>query len=463
MTFIGRDRQLKDILRFVMHSPLTLGIVYGRRRIGKSYLLREALRQSDLPHLFFECRQTSEGNNRDILLQLLAQQIGMPVFSLPSLEDVVQYLFDTARDTPLVLVLDEYPYLRQLVPGMDSILQALIDRNQGRSRLKIILCGSYVDIMAGLVDHACPLYGRSGLVLHLQPMDYWEVSAFYPKFSLEDKVRLYSVFGGVPFYARLIDDRLSVRENILELVGSPDSLCALSISQLLEGEMKKIDNANLIFAELASGLKRFGDLQCNTGIKQAGSITHCLNKLIAMGLIAKSSPINDETNKRRTFYGISDPLASYYYRYIDRLRDSLAVMGSDRVFDRKIQNDFETKYVPKMFEEIARQFLIRSNRAGRIHPPFTKIGRYSYDSPREKKNGEFDVVTKDEWGYVSYEVKFREAPLTQAQIKEEIQQVLSSPLPCHRFGFISRSGFSGVSPQENITLYTLKDMYGDLS
>ena len=96
-----------------------------------------------------------------------------------------------------MLVLDEYPHLHGLVKGIDSILQALIDRFNGRSKVKVILCGSYIDIMTAILDYASPLYGRAGLVMHLKPMDYPETSAFYPDFSDEDKVRLYSVFGGI--------------------------------------------------------------------------------------------------------------------------------------------------------------------------------------------------------------------------------------------------------------------------
>ena len=178
-----------------------------------------------------------------------------------------------------------------------------------------------------------------------------------------------------------------------------------------------------------------------------------------MGLIEKRAPINDEKNKRRTLYAIVDPLTSYYYRFVERYQDSILLMGEETAFKTFVEEEFETHYVPNAFEEISRQFLIRLNRSGRILPPFCKIGRYSYDLPKEHRNGEFDVVTLDEQGYTCYEVKFRNRKLTQVDVDNEIKQVIESPLPCSRFGFISRCGFSGVKPADNLRLYTLSDLY----
>lgn len=115
----------------------------------------------------------------------------------------------------MVLVLDEYPYLREVVKEMDSIIQKLIDKNRNWSKIKLILCGSYIDIMKSLVAHDNPLYGRFDYILELKPMNYYESQLFYNDYSLEDKVKIYSVFGGIPYYNRLINTKLTVKENII--------------------------------------------------------------------------------------------------------------------------------------------------------------------------------------------------------------------------------------------------------
>lgn len=110
---------------------------------------------------------------------------------------------------------------RENAKGLDSILQSLIDHYKDTSNMKFIVCGSYVDTMKALLEKQNPLYGRIDLTLNLKQMDYYESALFYPEFTEEDKVRLFSVFGGIPYYNRLIDGQKSVRENIIELIVSP--------------------------------------------------------------------------------------------------------------------------------------------------------------------------------------------------------------------------------------------------
>ena len=127
-------------------------------------------------------------------------------------------------------------------------------------------------------------------------------------------------------------------------------------------------------------------------------------------------------------------------------------------FDRYVSEDFETEFVPHMFEEICRQYLIRSNRTGRISPPFDAIGRYWYDDPTNHTSGEFDVVTHDPNGYVFYEAKFRKTPITSGMVEKEIAQVRATGLRCHRYGFFSRSGFE-VEPSEDVELIGIEKMF----
>ena len=107
-------------------------------------------------------------------------------------------------------------------------------------------------------------------------------------------------------------------------------------------------------------------------------------------------------------------------------------------FLRHWQEDFETKHVPKVFEDICRQYLIRKNRAGEMDEIFEKIGNYYYDDPVERKNGEFDIVTLDNSGYIFYEAKFRKEPLTENMIEKEIAQVRQTGLECYKYVFFKR-------------------------
>lgn len=437
-----------------------VSLVYGRRRIGKSELIKQCLRESDITSIYYECKQTSELNNAESLAEIVSEVFGFPRPAFSRLEELLRFLFEKSVEEKLILVLDEYPYIRECVRGLDSILQSLIDRYKDRSRFKLIVCGSYVDTMRELLDRQNPLYGRVDVTIELKPMDYYESAYFYSSFSDEDKVRLYSVFGGVPYYNRLIDASRTVRENMISLIASPGARLENEVAMYLNSEISKITNANEVFETLAKGFSKYKDILDQSHVSSGPTLVDVLDKLIRMDLVKRETPINDENNRRKAGYFISDNLSLFYYKYIFRNISRLGIMNMDVFYDRYIREDFETKHVPHVFEEIGKQYLIRKNIAGRMEEPFYKIGKYYYDDPVLKKNGEYDIVTQDDRGYIFYEAKFRREPLTAGMIEAEIRQVKESGLPCYKYGFISRGGFEQKKWEDTDTiLIDLRDLY----
>lgn len=458
MKFYGRQSQRKQLRQMLSREEMQTALIYGRRRVGKSELIKQVLREERITGIYYECKETTEKNNVGSLSELIGETFQFPKPSFADIEDLLKYLFEKSEEAGFVLVLDEYPYLRATVTGLDSILQSLIDKYRSTSKIKFIICGSHIDIMKSLLDSQNPLYGRIDRTVNLQPMDYYESALFYESFSMEDRVRLYSVFGGIPHYNRLIDPSLSVQENVMELIASTGARLENEVSMYLRSEISKITNANEVFEALAKGYSRFSDILSQSHVSSSPTLVDVLNKLIAMGLVRKEAPINDEHNRRKAGYYIADQLSLFYYRYCFRYASQLSVMDPEVFYDRYIREDFETKYVPAAFEEICRQYLIRMNRAGKLAEPFDKIGRYWYDDPETKTNGEFDLVTEDPKGYVFYEAKFRSEPLSKSRIIQEIMQVQRTGLKCYRYGFISRSGFD-LEPEDDMELISLEQLY----
>ena len=458
MAFYGREQQQKKINGILQKNTLQAALIFGRRRVGKSELIKQCLKKTEIPQLVYECKQTTELNNVESLSTLISEEFHLPRLGFGSMEALLDYLFRRAEKEKMVLVLDEYPYLRETSAGIDSILQSLIDRYREVSSLKLILCGSYVEIMKSLLARENPLYGRVDLTIDLKPMDYYESAMFYPDFSAEDKVRLYSVFGGIPYYNRLIDASLSVKENIQELISAPGARLENEVSMYLKSEISKIANANEVFEALSKGFSKYSDILSQSHVSSGPTLIDILDKLIRMEVVEKQAPINDADNRLRSGYFIIDNLSLFYYRYIFRFLSQRSVLDEDVFYDRYIREDFETQYVPRAFESICRQYLIRQNRAGRIRPAFDKIGKYYYDDPRTRTNGEFDTVTEDPQGYIFYESKFRKESLSPAMIGEEIRQVRATGLKCYRYGFFSRSGFQ-CEPSDDMIFIHLNEMY----
>lgn len=459
MTFIGRTKEQEKLLAQLSSPIQNAALLYGRRRVGKSELILHTMRQaSDARTIYYECRQTTTENNTKNLSEVIAEAFDMPPLAFSDIEAALRFVFDRATGEKIVLAIDEYPYLRDVVKGMDSILQVLLDEYRDRSHLSLILCGSYVEVMKSLLERDNPLYGRIDLKINLQPMDYYESAQFYPERSCEDKVRLFSVFGGIPYYNRLIDNNASVRENLIHLILEPDARLEDEVPSYLLSEISKIGNAHEIFSALADGHARYRDILSQSHVSSGATLVNVLNRLIGMQLVQRRSPINDPNNKKRTSYVICDGLSKFYYRYVFRYLSQRSVLDPEVYYDRYVNDDFETQFVPRAFEEVCRQYLVRQNRMGDSEPPFDLIGTYSYDDPVTRTNGEFDVVTKDPLGYSFYEAKFRTTPITQRMIEDEIEQVQRTGLTCHRYGFFSRSGFEAQA-DERTALIGLEELY----
>ena len=382
----------------------------------------------------------------------------LPKLGFNDIESLLKYIFDLATKEKMILVLDEYPYLRESVKGMDSILQSLIDQYRNTSKLTLIILGLYVEVMTSLLEKENPLYGRVDLTIDLKQMDYYESSLFYPNYSAEDKVRIYSVFGGIPYYNRLIDDSKSVKENIIELIASNGARLENEVSMYLNSELSKITNTNEVFATLSKGFTKYSDILSQSHVSSGPTLIDVLDKLIRMEVVAKTAPINDRNNKKKMSYSICDNLSLFYYRYIFEYLSQMNIMDEEVFYKKYIEKDFEEYYVPHLFENICKQYLIRQNRLGEIEPVLQNIGKYYYDNPKNRTNGEFDIVSEDDNGYIFYEVKFRKKEITDEMIDEEIAQVNATGLNCYKYVFFSRSGFK-CKERDNVKFITLNELY----
>lgn len=458
MKFIGRKEELNKLDKVINSDEMNFTLIYGRRRVGKSELVSQALSKSEVKKLYYECKQVAQESNVNGLSEIVSETMGLPKLGFTDIESLLNYIFELSTKEKMVLVLDEYPYLRESVKGMDSILQVVVDKYRKDSKLTLIILGSYVEVMRSLLEHENPLYGRVDLTINLKQMDYYESSFFYPNYSAEDKVRIYSVFGGIPYYNRLIDDSKSVKENILSLIASPGARLENEVSMYLNAELSKIVNANEVFEALSRGFSKYSDILSQSHVSSGPTLVDVLDKLISMEVVVKTAPINDSANKKKIAYYICDNLSLFYYRYIFKYSSQMQIMDSDIFYKKYIEKDFEEYYVPHMFENVCRQYLIRKNKAGEIEPVIENIGKYFYDNPEKRTNGEFDIVTEDESGYVSYEVKFRKKPVSDEMIDEEIEQVKATGIDCYKYVFLSRSGFR-CEKRDDVVLIALEEIF----
>lgn len=457
MPFLGRKREI-EILRDVYNNEKFESIIlYGRRRIGKSELIKYSFKDINCKKIYFECQKATEAYNVSNLCDIIASTFKIPKPAFQTLSQILDFLFEKSLTEKIIFVIDEYPYIRDNSFYLDSIIQNAIDKYKMDSKMKFILCGSYIDVMEKLLSNNSPLYGRFSLKMNVRQMNYLESSLFYPNASNEDKVAYYSVFGGVPFYNQFIDDTKTVKENIINLIASPNARLLTEAEGFLLEKMTKLTNANECFCSIALGNRKYTDILNASHISSSPMLSDILKKLIKMDVIEKICPINDENEKKAT-YEIIERLSLFYYRYIFAKNTFFKIMPPNLFYDEFIEPDFYSQYVPKEFENISKQYFQILNSNHKITPVLYAIGKYYYDDPKNRKNGEFDVVTLDKNGYNFYEVKFINKPIDDSIVNEEEYQLENLKIKYNKLGFISKTGFNLKKP-EKYSLITLDDMY----
>ncbi len=457
MEFIGRKEEIK-ILNNLYNTNNYEGIlIYGRRRIGKSELIKESLKNVSYKKIYFECQKASEEFNVENLCELIGNTFNIPKPSFKSFFEVLDFIFLKSMKEKIILVIDEYPYIRDKKETLDSVFQNIIDKYKMNSKLKLIICGSYIDIMEALLSPNNPLYGRFTAKMNIKQMNYLESSLFYPNAKNEDKVAYYSVFGGIPYYNQFIDDSKSVKENIINLIASNNARLLSEAENFLTTELYKLNNANECFLAIANGNKKYTDILNKSHIQSSPLLADTLKRLVKMDVIEKINPINDESEKK-SYYEITERLSNFYYKYIFKRNSYFKIMPSDVFFKEFIEEDFFTKYVPKEFESISKQYFAYLNLNRKITPVLYKIGKYYYDDPKNKINGEFDCVTLSKDGYDFYEVKFTSSPIDDKIVNEEINQLNKLNIKYNKLGFISKNGFK-IKENNNYILITIDDLY----
>ena len=462
--FIGRKKELLELSDTLSSDKFEATLIYGRRRVGKTELINESLKIHQALNnneliISLECINSSIKENLLLFTNKLKNIFNEKFLHFDSFIDLFEYIFIKSINQKIILFIDEFSYLLSEDFTIESMLACIIDQYKNKTKLKLIISGSNIYLIEKMASYESHCFGRFTHILYITPFNYYDSSLFYPNYSDEDKILMYSVFGGVPFFNSLIDNKKSAIDNILDLIIKKNNIIVLEINYTILLETNKISNMNNVLSLIARGVSKYSDIKNaisnNTNVKP----DYLLNKLLDMKMIKKIVPINDENNKKKMYYKLNDNLISFYFTYIfpnnyQELRDNPHLF-----FEKFIKEDLYEKYLPSKFEDISREYLIKANLESKINPYFQKIGTYFYNDQNNKINRQFDLVTKDEYGYISYECKYTNNKISNKEINEEIFKSKGLELDFYKLGFISKSGFIDNITNNNYNLISLNDFY----
>jgi len=303
MTFYDREAEL-DALESAYDSPeAECFVVYGRRRIGKTALLKEFCEERS--HIYFLAAQESEQRQREKFIEQIAAHVDERPPRIEGWDDALAYLGEKLRDEQLVVVIDEFPYLTAENDSLHSYFQAFIDERLSETDSMLVLCGSSVSTMESeVLGHESPLYGRRTGQIDLQPFSFRDARRVIT-YGFEDAVQSFSVTGGTAMYLTQFDYDRSLAENVKQEILSPTSMLYNEPEFLLRTELRSPARYLSILEAIATGHTTPNEIAGATGIG-SGPLSKYLQTLRRLRLIVRETPVTASA-KQSNAPGMASP------------------------------------------------------------------------------------------------------------------------------------------------------------
>lgn len=472
--FIGRKRELDSLEKIYAKDGFGMTIIYGRRRVGKSFLITEFLKGKRA--VFYTATKVGTERNLElfsgeVIKVLDPDYIGASFSTLESIFDIITKKV-SGDSEKLVLVVDELPYWAEKDEGLLSILQKYIDTQWLDKNLMIILCGSSLSFMEKRVlSEKSPVFGRKDSQIKLEPFNYKDAALFVPNYSAEEKAICYGITGGVAKYLSMICPEKSLDENIRNLFFNPDGYLYDETRNLLTQEFSDVTLVNNIIEQVASGENTLNIIA--TKVKEKDStVLYSIEKLMDVGLVERKKCITEEKNKKKTQYVLKDHMFKFWYQFIPKAV-SVIEMGQGNLYYDKVVKPQLHFFMGSVFEEMCRYYTLEQGVMGKYGSFITEIGAWwgveqlkDDAGKRYQQSADIDVVgisTVDKTAVVG-ECKFKKEKIDK-EIYETLHRranLLTGKYKVNRYILFSLSGFSDWFHSvdcSSIEFVTIEDMY----
>lgn len=413
--------------------------MYGRRRVGKSALLKEVSKNKNA--LFYTARKISKYEQLKSFSKSIGNFLNLGNIEFENWEDAFRILFNFSRKESIIVILDEFQYLVEKNEEIISILQVLLDEFED-SKIKLILCGSSISFMEGILSYKNPLYGRKTGNLKLNPIKFEHLNLFIPQYDFHQLMETYSIIGGIPYYLTLWngkEDLFSNIENLFLKLGAPLKEEPYFI---LYQELRDTATYQSILEALASGKNKLNEITSFIGENDSRKIQPYLKSLINLKLIKRITPalLKNPHRTRKFLYVIDEQLFRFWYRYVFPYKESVDLNEYENVL-MLIKKDL-SQYVSFEFEKQSIEYLKR-----RFN--LVEAGNYW------EKDVEIDMLGKDKEDkiYVS-EIKWRNRKMNIKDFYNLKSKVEKIQMNVDYYILVSKSGF-----EENILEIADENVY----
>ncbi|MDE7345829.1 MAG: ATP-binding protein [Muribaculaceae bacterium] len=349
MKFLDRVEETAELKRVLNpEKPPKFVVIYGRRRLGKSTLIKRVLTPDDVYYMAGDLVDAVQMEMLQDLLSLKFPELGMTGFT--GWEELFLVL-NRLTTEQFTLCLDEFPYMVKHSPELPSILQRILDSK--KLKYNLVICGSSQRMMQEMIlSKSEPLYGRADAILDIRP-----IPLPYLKEALHlspiETIEEFSVWGGVPRYWELREEYNSLREAIKGMLLGPTTVLYDEPRKLFLDNMKASVQSESLMAVIAGGANRLSEISARMR-REATSLSAPLDKLIQMSYIRREIPFGESPKKsKRGIYRINDPMMDFYYTFILTNMSSLA-RGRKNIVMEEIDDAF-SEYVARHWENLCRE------------------------------------------------------------------------------------------------------------
>jgi len=479
---VDREEELDTLRRLAAEDGTHLALLYGRRRVGKTHLLRHAWPERPVFH--FTASNVSPEQNRRRLIDEIARWTGRDLRpeDYPTWRTVFRLLFGLRQGTRLVLVLDEVQFLapkRDDLSEVASELNAVYEGDLAREAgLLVVLSGSAVRTLEALTGGGAPLYGRLDWSHELAPFDYFDAGRMVSDYGPEDQIRTYAAFGGTPLYLDRVDTTRPLEENIVDAVLARDGVVRGQMESLIEQEVGLRDVATYrgILASIGQKRLEIGEIAADLGREVGTGLRRMLDQLVELGYLQARRNFEAATNQPYR-YRLGDPALRFYHGLVLPNESAIDTAGAEAVWRERLAPRTWPTYVGQhVFEEVVEQAYLR-HQGHRDIPIVEEWGQWQ-GKDRNRRSLELDAVCRLLDGRVlTCSMKFRgeaadatvwtDHVSTLERLRDSgygwARQALERDAP---FLFVSRAGFSDSfrevrrrEPRRPVVEWTLDDLW----
>lgn len=475
--FLGRDSELGFLNDRYNEKSAQLIVLYGRRRVGKTEILKEFCKNKR--HIFFSCTQTQDRVQLSKFSDMLMRE-DIPAKKYVTAFDEWEKAFSAILDLPYgddkkLVVIDEFPYMCSGNSSIPSILQNLWDNKLKDSNVMLILCGSAMSfIEKELLAEKNPLYGRATGIYKVNPLGFYDAMKFFPNYSDRDKIAAYAVLGGIPHYLKQWNPELSVKENIKRNILTKGCVLYSEVEFLLHQELRETALYNSILEAVACGSTKLNDISQKSLVEDTAKTSVYLRNLIELGIAEREfsvdAGVREKTGRSKGIYRLTDNFFRFWYAFGFANYSQLEDGDVDGVYDYIIEPKLN-EFASLAFEDVCREFIKERQKRGELPFRYSRIGRFmGKTTMRDRKSGglrtaetEIDVmcISADCDEFLVGECKFKSTPFDYSEYLDTTAKFSAGGAKVH-YALFSANGFDerivSEADGDRLTVYPLSEI-----